>query len=119
MSDLMIVSFGDAEATQDFTIRLKVGEAGNLQQMGMYRAPLSDLNDWEEVDYDMNNGFAEIRSTEQGVYVAGQSANVGAIAGIVVAVVVIVAAVVIGVVCYMRANPEKRSRMFRHFQKKV
>ena len=119
MSDVLIVMTEEQEATQEFVVRLKVDQPGNLETMGVYRASLSDLRDWESVDYEVNDGFAEIQTSESGVFVARKSQNVAAIAGIAVAVVVVVAAVVIGVTCYMRANPEKRSRMFRHFQRKV
>ena len=107
-------------STGTFEIRMKTQEVGGLEVMTIYRSTSDKLEDWEEVDdVDMDGRWASIKAQEGGVYVARSQAHVGAIVGIVVGCLAFVAIVVVGVVVYMRMNPEKKSKMLRPFQKKV
>ena len=103
-----------------FEIRIKTKELGGLETMEIYRSTSDDLEDWEKVDSDVDGDrWATIQTQEGGVYVARSSLNAGAIAGIVIGGLAFIAIVVIGVVMYMRANPETKSKFFRPLQKKV
>ena len=104
---------------QTFTVQLMVEEMKALEIVSVYYSSL-EYNGWTKLeDVEIKDDWATMEASSGGTYVVTAQPNAGAIAGIVIAVLAAVALIVVGVVVYLRKNPEAAAKVTRPFKNQI